>query len=152
MSELKNKWCDLKDLKKLIKKHGESSKSNFSITDTIPIPHSYMITSKHLEYNDSMYLGKKEIELMEKEHGSLCGQRDCNLKYEDHKSGLLILCKIPMSQKNNKNRLNKELHVYLMEIKKTLDLKKFEGFVFIDKSGNGAKWLIYNGKKDLKQN
>lgn len=140
-------WCETKKLKRLQKKFGKSKQENFSIKDTIPIPHPYMITPKHLEFNDSMYLGKEQIDKMESKHGSLCGQRiktgfhteTCNLKYEEHKQGLLILCEKPMSDPKDKNKFNKELHSYLLEIKENLDLKKYDGFGFVDKNGNGSK-------------
>jgi len=40
----------------------------FSVIDTIGVPHSYCIGPAHLEYNDSIYLGKEQIIRMEKEH------------------------------------------------------------------------------------
>ena len=143
MSELEKKCCDLKVLKTLQKKYGKSKKENFSITDTIPIPHPYVIGSKHISLNEGMYLNIEETE----KKGAHCEQRikdgysrkRCNLKYEDHKTGLLVQCKIPMSDPKDKNKFNKELHAYLLKIKKKLDLKKYDGFGFVDKSGHGAK-------------
>ena len=129
----------MNEIKLLQRKYGESKNNNFKIIKTISIPHTYMITPKHLEFNDSMYLGNSEILQMENDHGFMCGQSQCNLKYQDHKSGLVIECKIPMTQKNNKNKFNKELHKYLLMIKEKLDLKKYDGFAFVDINGHGAK-------------
>ena len=143
MSELKNKWCDLEKLKELQKKYGKSKQNNFSITDTIPIPHPYVIGSKHISLNEGIYLNIEETE----KKGAKCEQRindgystkRCNLKYDDHKTGLLIQCEIPMSDPKDKNKFNKELHKYLLMIKEKLDLKKYDGFGFVDKMGNGVE-------------
>lgn len=139
-------WAETKEIETLQKTHGESENGNYKIIDTIPIPHPYMVTSKHLEYNrDEMYLGIEQIERMEKEHGPLCGQRinahrdQCTLKYGDHKSGLLIQCKLPMTSPEDKTKFNDELYKYMLKIKENLDTKKFDGFGFVDMEGKGAK-------------
>lgn len=115
---------------------GASSKRNFEIIDIIGVPHPYCITSKHLQYNTSMYLGKEQIEDMEKTHGKMCGVFGCNLLYNEHKQALLVSCKADLKDKDG--NINKELHKYLLKCKPLAVEHKFEGFAFLDRrSTNG---------------
>ena len=60
--------------KRKYRKYGTSGKQHFRVVSEVGVPHPYMVTEKHLEYNqDQMYLGKEQIEEMEKEHGHMCG-------------------------------------------------------------------------------
>ena len=113
------------------KRFNQSLNNNFKIIDTLGVPHPYMITEKHLEHNDSMYLGKEQIDKMELDHGSMCGFK-CGLSYAEHKQALLVECKKNM--KTKKGFLNRELKKYLLSIKDQATKEKFEGFAFLDKS------------------
>lgn len=131
---------------KLQKKYGSSSKDNFKVIDTIGVPHPYCISNKHLEFNDSMYLGKEQIERMEKEHPDqvmcdICKKAnnkngDQILKFSEHKQALLVQCKQDMTvgkpDKDGKVKANPELHKYLLSIKDKATKDHYEGFTFLD--------------------
>jgi len=111
-------------------KYGKSKNGNFIVEDdTVGVPHMYMITEKHLEYNDSMYLGQEQIESMEREHGTMCGYK-CGMPYSEHKHALAILCKKKPASKTGKTV--KELREYLELIKDKSKENEFEGFVLVD--------------------
>ncbi len=116
--------------KKIIKLFGKSKKGNFEAIDTIGIPHPYCITPKHLIEGD-MYLN---VEKAEKENNAVCdickklvnsGKQDKILTYEEHKQAIVIKCNI----KANKS---KELHNFLLSIKKKVEKKGYAGFVLMD--------------------
>lgn len=135
-------WAEPEKIVELQTKFGESSKHNFKIVDTIPTPHPYTITPKHLQFNDSMYLGKEQIERMEKMHGGMCGHkeegwRQCQLKYSEHKQALVVQCKIPLTKDGKK--MIPELHKWLLKIKSEAEKEGFDGFAFVDENGKGAK-------------
>lgn len=112
--------------------YGKSENNNFKIVDTIGVPHPYCISNKHLQYNDSMYLGKEEIIKMETEHDQvrcdICLKNDNDkiLLFEEHKQALLVECKAEIKD-------NEELRKYLLSIKDLTEKNGFVGFAFLDK-------------------
>lgn len=129
------RWADQKrrddkvlDQLKKFEDMGTSGGGNFMIVDTIGDPHPYCIGSRHLKYNDSIYLGAEQIRTMESKHNVSCGVRGCDLSYDEHKQGLLVGCKEEMviDEKNNA-----ELHEYLLELKESGKIEKYTGFAFI---------------------
>lgn len=157
MSKLK-----LEERSKFLTLFGRSEKNNFAVVGKGTfvnkqtwVNHVYMITPKHLEWNpDSMYLGKEQIEAMEREHGPMCGQKrrsfedgysgqECDMKYEDHKyddesvHSHVIECKRPITDDGKK--LCKELLTFLKVVKKKGKLTNDCGFAFVDIHGKGAK-------------
>lgn len=108
--------------------YGESENGNFKITDTIGIPHPYMITHHHVAIASDNFggmLGQEAIREAE-ERGYMCGFK-CGLSYDEHKQALLVSCKEEVSV-NGKN--NKELEKYLKDIVKEAEDNGYEGFAF----------------------
>lgn len=119
--------------KKDFKQYGSSSNNNFKVVDTIGVPHPYCISPKHLQYNDSMYLGSEQIIKMEKDHDNVrCDiclnnhDHDKILLFEEHKQALLVECKADIKN-------NDDLKEYLLSIKDLADKNNFVGFAFLDK-------------------
>ena len=100
----------------------------FRVVDIIATEHPYCITARHLKYNDSMYLGKKQIEQMESKHGAMCGAKGCNMLYSEHTHALLV-------EVNSTKELNEieGLNEYLMSIKSTCEKDGYVGFAFKQK-------------------
>jgi len=121
---------DKKTERKFLRMFGQSKNKNFKIIDSIGVPHTYMITPKHLEYSESMYL---DISGAEKK-GAVCdickhNKSDKILSYEEHKQALLVKSK--QDFKDNK-KLSKELQDWLVSIKDKCEKKKFVGFTFLE--------------------
>jgi len=106
-------------------------------------PHPYCITPKHLEYNDSMYLGAEQIRKAE-ERGAVCDickkihREDPSkpiLKWDEHKKLKAILLKL--SGFESRSQLTGEalekvpgLKEFLLESKKIAEKYKVDGFAF----------------------
>lgn len=75
----------------------------FTRVFTNALPHMYTITSKHLERNDSIYLGESQIRRMEAEHGPMCGHPECNLFYEEHQVIRIVIIDIPLGEYNSRD-------------------------------------------------
>ena len=117
--------------KRKYRKYGTSKKQNFRIVSEVGVPHPYMVTEKHLEYNqDQMYLGKTQIEDMEKEHGNMCGF-NCNMPWSEHKIALMVECKVDIHTKTGK--MNRELQAFLKSIRDKTEKNGYAGFAFLDK-------------------
>lgn len=117
--------------KRKYRKYGTSKKHNFRIVSEVGVPHPYMVTEKHLEYNqDQMYLGKEQIEEMEKEHGNMCGFK-CGMPWSEHKIALMVECTADIHTKTGK--MNRELQTYLKSIKDKTEKNGYAGFAFLDK-------------------
>lgn len=116
--------------KRKYRKYGVSGKQNFRIVSEVGVPHPYMVTEKHLEYNTGMYLGKEQIEEMEKEHGPMCGF-NCDMPWSEHKLALMVECKADIHTKTGK--MNRELQSYLASIKSKTEKNGYAGFAFLDK-------------------
>ena len=102
----------------------------FEIIDTIGMPHPYCITSEHVVYASdhcSGMLGKDAIIEAEKT-GAKCGICKGKLKYDEHKTALLV-------QVDDKRELKDipEIQKYLLECKPLCEADGFEGFSFIRK-------------------
>ena len=91
------------------------------------LPHYYCITPEHLKYNDGIYLGKEQIERMEKYNNVKCGIKNCNVPYNEHKEVEILFIAV----KDNKD-LNaiSGLNDYLVKIKPILEENKIEGIAF----------------------
>ena len=103
-------------------------------------PHPYCISEKHLEYNDSTYLGKDNILRMEKKHGPMCGMytngsdwtnrwksgyKRCTLSYKEHTYNTVIFVKC------FKEDWNRDLFKQIAKENETEINKIAEGFVFV---------------------
>jgi hypothetical protein len=124
-----------------------------SITTINHKPHPYCIGPKHLKYNDSMYLGRNQIEKMEREHGPMCEmytnnpnakdstkynnkkskdcQYKCNLNYEEHTSNkvIAIKCLKDISKEDN-------FSLNISELQEAISKLGIDGFVFVDNFTN----------------
>lgn len=91
-------------------------------------PHPYMIGPKHLEYNDSMFLGESQISHMEKTHGPMCynAPRGCQILYGDHTSIKSLFMQLQC------NLGNEEAAKELFKIKPYLLENEIDGITFVD--------------------
>lgn len=128
---------------KLIERFGRSEHGNFGVVDTLGVPHTYCIGPKHVEFaadHASGILNENTMERAERA-GAKCMTCRGNLKWKDHKVGLLVECLIPMGDPNDAKKGHPELHAYLLACKAKLTSEtEYEGFAFVDKAGRGAKW------------
>ena len=121
--------------KKFKGEYGTSEYGNFTIIDTIGIPHFYCIGPRHVIYASDHFsgmLGKAAIEEAEK-HGITCAVKGCNLSYGEHETALLVECKANMVIPGSKNEACPELHNYLLKIKNEATRNGYTGFAFLDK-------------------
>jgi len=129
-------------LKKLNNLVTDGSVEFSEITSINHKPHPYCITSKHLKYNDSMYLGGEQIKRMEKKHGCMCGMYTngngkwangrtesckikCNIQYEEHTADKVIVMKLFV-------KLNKLPFEIPKELMSEVEQQKINGFVPVD--------------------
>jgi len=134
-------WCEEKKLKEYQKLFGKSSKGNFFVEDTVPIPHPFTVGTRIVTYTSDHHggmLGEKAILAYEEEHRrGACehstGIGKCQRMYDEHQSALLIACKIDMKDKKDDSKACKELHNYLLKNKKKCEKEKLAGFAFIDR-------------------
>lgn len=106
-----------------------SEQNNFSIIDTIGVPHPYCIGARHVSFASDNYngmLGKDAIEAGEAQ-GITCAMRGCNLSYSEHEQVILIECNAPL---HIEGETNKELHAYLLGLKEITEKAGFAGFAF----------------------
>ena len=114
--------------------YGKSFNENFTVIDSIGVPHPYCIGAAHLKYNDSMHFGAKQIRHMETHHSQVhCMVKGCTLSFDEHKQALLIECKIDIKDPDHPKQTCKELHHYLMSIKNETEKNGYTGFVFLDR-------------------
>ena len=123
---------------KEIKAFGESENKNFSVKDSIGVPHPYCITPKHIDVASDEFMGMlgKEAIARAEEKGVVCDIcKKANIKngtailsYEEHQQALLINCKKDI-QKDEEAK--KELQEYLLKIKDKATKKGFVGFAFL---------------------
>ena len=100
------------------------------------VPHPYMITPKHLEYSEGMYL---DIEGAEKK-GAVCDicrvrQKKFGepiLSYSEHKKENTLFIQVPQNKDLN---AVKGLHKYLLKIKPIAEKLGITGFAFPTKEG-----------------
>ena len=120
--------------------YGQSKSGNFFIIDTIPVPHPYCITPRHVAVASDQYsgiLGDAAIEGAEKQGAKcdICRERnkrhgDPVLSFKDHKTALLVGCKAEL--KGNDGKVNEELHEWLLSIKDEATRHDYAGFAFLD--------------------
>ena len=91
----------------------------FSVRDTIGVPHTYIIGSKHITESSGMCLDIQEAE----SKGAHCMQRGCQLTYAEHETALALNCK---------SKDDDLLHAYLLSIKEQCEKDNFAGFVLVD--------------------
>jgi len=112
-----------------------------SVDDINHKPHPYCITEKHLEYNDSMYLGDEQIKKMESTHGDMCGMYSngketinkyrygytrCNVPYGEHTSDNVCFLQL------KRNTTNAEANVILKQLVDDVGEKFVDGFAFVE--------------------
>lgn len=106
-----------------------SEQGNFSIIDTIAVPHPYCITPEHVSYASdhcSGMLTAYAIEQAEKQ-GARCDICKGELSYSEHEIALVIECKLELSTQQGKGT---ELHNYLLALKDITEQNNFAGFAF----------------------
>lgn len=118
----------------LLARFGTSEHGNYTITDTIGVPHPYCITPKHIEWaadHFSGLLSKDAIRDAEKKHGARCDICRGKLTFDQHEQALLVTCKAKLSGDDGK--ATPELHAYLLACKDKLTSdKEFAGFAFVE--------------------
>lgn len=116
---------------KLLDRYGKSEQGNFYVFDTIGVPHTYCIGSKHITHAADYFSGmlSKEAIIDAEKKGAKCGMRGCQLSYEEHKQALLVKCEASMSDDDGK--AVPELHAYLLKSKPLCEEDKYAGFGFI---------------------
>ncbi len=123
----------MKNGKEVRESYGYSSKGNFSVMDTIGVPHPFCITPKHVVHASDHCCGMLGKESM---NAAPCGMRfrgggRCQLSADEHETALLVACKADM--KGVDGKVNPELHEYLLSIKDQATQDGFVGFSFLDK-------------------
>ena len=96
----------------------------------VTYPHPFMITAKHVARAADQYGGMLGEECL---RGQGCGMRDCNLRYEEHKTEVALTIVVPRGSRD----LNAipGLHAYLLSIKEVATGLGIEGFAFPDRKG-----------------
>lgn len=111
-------------------RYGQSEKGNFFVTDTIGVPHPYMIMPGHVveasDHHGGM-LGTAAIEAAEKRR-VFCGICKGKLKFHQHESALLIACKDELKVGD---KPNPELHAYLTKVNPMTEEDGFVGYAFV---------------------
>lgn len=115
----------------------------FRVMETIPVPHPYCITPKHLQYGGGMYLDVEGAERRSREaHPNdsrrwavcdICRKRNRKtgepiLSFSEHKSALLVEVNDPRELKDIP-----ELKKYLLRIKAQAEKEGYAGFAFKQK-------------------
>lgn len=120
----------------------KSSRENYYTTgDTIPAPHPFMITSRHVAMAADRFGGMltQECLIACEKRGDGCGMR-CGISAEEHGQALKVFCLKPMFKKKKKEA-TVELHKFLLKLKEKYG-KKYVGFAFVQKDGvTGADML-----------
>lgn len=122
---MSNTYCNTEKLEKYKKLFGKSSKGNFFVIDTIPTTHPFVVGVKHVVHASNNYggmLGEETMKAIPCDH--------CHQDYSEHETALLIGCKIPIKDKNDK--AVPELHKYLLKNKKNAEKENLAGFAFKD--------------------
>lgn len=116
----------------LQQRYGQSEWGNFSITQTIGVPHPYCITPMHVTVAAKHHggiLNEAAIKDCERAYGK-CGICHGKLKYEEHETALLVSCKKDIKDADGKAA--PELHQYLLSVKDKAEEDGFAGFAFMD--------------------
>lgn len=122
-----------------IAKYGASEHGNFTVIDTIGVPHPYCIGAKHVVHASDRFggmLGEAAIESAEK-HGIVCETCRGRLTFKQHESALLISCKVSLDDEQRKP--HSELHNFLTKCKPLCEADGFVGFAFKDDSKRSGR-------------
>lgn len=123
-------------MKQLIKQIPKSKVEHIKVLEvkTIPVPHLYCITPKHLT-GTSMYLNNETIRDAEKHHGAVCdtcrylvkhGRQIEILPVDEHRQELTLFLEVPKGDLNAVLGLKE----YLLKIKPVLQELKISGVAF----------------------
>lgn len=88
-------------------------------------PHPYTIGSRHLKYNDSMYLGDEQIARMELKYGPMCAHPHCRLRRNEHTCDWVAFISAA------KNLTQLEAHEALLALKPVAESTGLSGFAFV---------------------
>jgi len=112
-------------------RYGASEHGNFSVIDTIGVPHPYCITPKHVVVASDHHSGMlNEGAIIDAERrGARCHSCKGKLRYEQHETALLVECHAAL--KDATGTVNPELHAYLLACRTKAEEDKFAGFAFI---------------------
>lgn len=111
-----------------LEKYKEFETDLYRVTDTIGVPHPYMIGARHVGWAADHHcglLGEAAIEDAEK-HGIHCATQGCRLSYKEHETALLIGTKFHGQLKDAPG-----LNEYLLSIKPLCEADHYVGFAFI---------------------
>jgi hypothetical protein len=113
----------------LLARYGTSEHGNFTVIDTIGVPHTFMIGAKHVSYAAEHHhgrLGEETCKVIP------CAHRGCTLKYREHETALLVECKVPIESQSG---AGSELHNYLLASKAKAQADGRAGFAFVKAKG-----------------
>lgn len=120
-----------KDSTELTQRYGQSENGNFFVKETIPTPHPYCVGPIHVEVASKHHggmLNEAAIRDAERTYGGHCCTCRGRLKFEEHETALLVVCKKDLESQQGKGT---ELHNYLMSIKDKATEDGFAGFAFM---------------------
>lgn len=98
----------------------------FEVIDTIGVPHTFTIGTKHVVHASDHFSGslsEAAIQSLEKGNKPSCKHPGCNLMYKQHEQALLVKCK---------SKDNDLMRAYLVSIKDRCETDGFAGFTFLD--------------------
>lgn len=110
-------------------KQTKSEHGNFTVIDTIGVPHPYCITPRHVVYASDHHCGMLTADSIREaeENGAQCGICKGKLLYDEHETALLVSCKKDIeADEEAKN----ELHKYLLKLKDQAEKDNYVGFAF----------------------
>lgn len=115
----------------LQKKYGKSEKENFRVIDTIPVPHPYCITPRHVAHAARRFAGILSAGAVEdaEKHGARCDTCKGRLKFKEHEIALLVECRTEI--KGEDGQVDPELHAYLKSIVDMAEQDHYAGFAFM---------------------
>ena len=115
--------------------YGKSENGNFEVTDSIGVPHPYVIGPEHVAYASDNHGGMLwTTAIIEGEKlGITCKAKGCNLIYSQHEQALLVTCRADLHDAEDMKKTNPELQAYLLKIKEEAEANNYAGFAFLDK-------------------
>src|SRR5882724_2361239 len=108
-------------------KYGASEHGNFTVIDTIGVPHAYCVGANHVTHAANHFggmLNQACIESGEK-HGIVCHVCKGRLTFKQHESALLISCKVSID--DLQKQPESELHAYLVKCKPLCEADGYVG-------------------------
>lgn len=111
--------------------YGQSSSGNFSVIDSIGVPHPYCITPKHVVFASDHRGGMLDGSAIEdaEKAGAKCDTCKGRLKYKEHETALLVSCKVDPKEAET------ELREWLLSIKDEATRNNYVGFAFMKSKG-----------------